>query len=516
MPTRLRSRRAFLSVVALSAVVLAACSGGTASPPSTGGASSSAPAKPAESRPAEAAKPAAVSATSVPRPAATPPASGQAAPANRSSGAAAAAAPPAPAAQAKPAAPARPGTAASQAQPTVPPPGRPAEPPKPADPAPVVPAQAGRMVIYTTDISLLVASTTQLVSSLGDVVTQAGGYIAGVESTEEGGVPVTTIRLKIPPDRYEPAMRQIRALAVEVTGEKATTQDVTEEFSDVQTQLRSLEASHAQLLELMGKAQNVEEILKIQEKLAQTKLQIDRLKGRETFLQRSTELATIAVNARPAEEVLARTFSTLRASLRRAEAQRAQTVKAIQNAKTPEEEATLRDRLGEVTLEIDRLTARVADVQAKAQTASITLPTPPPDDPTTAATTDQDLLMEYMRLKGEHRAAVAEVDRLTRDERGNPEARESLRQALARVTTLDTQVKAVEERARRGGIALPSLTSDQIATLAGLPQESWWSRMSAGWTALGITAAVVVAGLGVLVGRRFFRRRPTGPAPSAA
>jgi hypothetical protein len=229
------------------------------------------------------------------------------------------------------------------------------------------------------------------------------------------------------------------------------------------------------------------------------------------------------VNARPAEDVLARTFSTLRTSIRRAEAQRTQTVKAIQNAKTPEEEATLRDRLGEVTLELDRLNARMADVQAKAQKASITLPTPPADDPTTAtATTDQELLLEYMRLKGEHRAAVAEVDRLTRDERGSPEAREALRQAIVRMTTLDTQVKAIEERSRRAGIALPSLTNDQIATLAGLPPESIWARLSLGWALLAGLAVLVLGGFGVVVSRRGRRQPPVGPvgpvgpAPSPA
>jgi Domain of unknown function (DUF4349) len=506
MPTRLRSRRAFLSVVALSAVVLAACGGATS--PSAAPAAKTA----IDTRSSEAPKPAAISPTSMPRPAATP------APANRPAAesdaavrtAGGAAAAPAPAAQAKPAAPPQPGAAAIQ--PPVPP-----TPARPADPAPVSPAQAGRMVIYTTEVSLLVTSPSQLVSSLGDVVAQAGGYIAGVENKEEGGVPVTTVLLKIPPDRYEPAMRQIRGLAVEVTNEKATTQDVTEEFSDVQTQLRALEASHAQLLELLGKAQNIEEILKIQEKLAQTKTQIDRLKGRETFLQRSTELATITVNARPAEEVLARTFSTLRSSLRRAEAQRAQTLTAIQRARTPEEEATLRDRLGEVTLEIDRLANRLGDVENKARAASITLPTPPQDDPAVAATTDQDLLKEYLRLVGERRAAEAERDRLTREQRQNPspELSQQLQQALLRVATLDTQTKAVEERARRASIALPSLSADQIAALAGLPPESWWSRLEIGWIALVGTAVVVVAGLGVLVGRRLFRR-PTGPAPSAA
>ena len=277
------------------------------------------------------------------------------------------------------------------------------------------------MVIYTTELSVLVASPSQLVSSLGDVVAQAGGYIAGVENKEEGGVPVTTIRLKIPPDRYESAMRQIRGLAVEVTSEKATTQDVTEEFSDVQTQLASLEASHAQLLELLSKAQNIEEILKIQEKLAQTKLQIDRLKGRETFLQRSAELATVTINARPAEEVLARTYSTIRrlAPPRRDPA-RPDDDRDPARSKTPEEEATQRDSLGEITLEIERLTARITDVQNKSQAASITLPTPPQDDPSLAATTDQELIREYLRLVGERRAAEAERDRLTREQRQAP------------------------------------------------------------------------------------------------
>ena len=516
MPLRLRSRRTYLAAVALSGVVLAACSAASSpsAPQSAAGSRESGSvvtATAAPAKPAEAAKPAAAAQPAAPKPAPTQAAaSRQAAEADAARSSGVAAAPPA---APKPAAPAQ----AQPGAPIQPPPPAPT-PVKPADPAPVVPSQAGRMVIYTTEVSVLVASPGQLVSSLGDVMTQNGGYVAGVENKEEGGIPVTTIRLKIPPDRYESAMRQIRGLAVEVTGEKATTQDVTEEFSDVQTQLRSLEASHAQLLELMGKAQNVEEILKIQEKLAQTKLQIDRLKGRETFLQRSADLATVTINARPAEEVLARTFSTLRGSLRRAETQRAQTLTAIQRARTPEEEATLRDKLGEITLEIDRLTARISDVQNKAQTASITLPTPPQDDPAVAATTDQELTREYLRLVGERRAAEAERDRLTREQRQNPspELSQQLQQALLRVSTLDTQTKAVEERARRASVALPSLSADQIAALAGLPPESWWSRIEVGWVALYATGAALVAALGVVIGRRLFRRRPTGPAPSPA
>jgi len=239
------------------------------------------------------------------------------------------------------------------------------------------------------------------------------------------------------------------------------------------------------------------------------------MKGRETFLQRSSELATVTVNAKPAAEVLARNFSALRSSIRRSEAQQAQTVKAIQVAKTPEEEATLRDRLGEITLELDRLNARIGDIQAKAQTASISLPTAVQDEPATATTTDQELLKQYMQLKGDRRLADLDVERLTREQRGTAESRDALVQAKLRVAALDTQIKNLEDRARRTGVVLPSLSSDEINALAGLSGDTLWSRVGLGWAFLLALAVALVGSLGLRIGRRF-RRPPSGAAPAPA
>jgi len=155
----------------------------------------------------------------------------------------------------------------------------------------------------------------------------------------------------------------------------------------------------------LKKATTIDEILKINEKVAQTKAQIDRLKGRQTFLQRSSELATITVNLRPAADVLARTYSSQKTQLRRAESQRAQLTLSLQRARTQEEEATLRDQLGDVALQIDRFNARIAEIETEAATAKIALPAPPADDPSsTTATTSQDVVGDYLRLRGELRA----------------------------------------------------------------------------------------------------------------
>lgn len=380
-----------------------------------------------------------------------------------------------------------------------------------AEPAAVPAPPIGRMVIFNTEVGLLVKDLGEAINAMGDIATQAGGYVAGVEHKEEAGRPLAVVKLKVPPDRYEPTMRQLRQLAVEVSDEKAATQDVTEEFNDLQTQLTALEASHAQLVELVGRAQNVEEILKIQEKLAQTKVQIDRIKGRLSFLQRSSDLATITARVRPAEDVLARTWTGLRSQLRKAESQRAATLLAIKRAKSVEEEATLRDRLAELTVEIDRVSSRLRDVERKAMTAGITLPVAQAEDTASAgAPPDDDLAREYISLRVQLRSAHVEQDRVARALRerrsaDDEELRQRLSSLILEVSRLQARLKVVQERAGQLGVVLPSLTPEQEAVLAGTPVDDPtrpdpWRAARAAWdSSLQALAAVLTVVLTVVV-----------------
>ena len=70
--------------------------------------------------------------------------------------------------------------------------------------------------------------------------------------------------------------------------ESTTGQDVTEQYTDLDSQLRNLEASEAQLLELMKQAGTVEEILKVQQELTNTRGQIEQIKGQMQYLEQSS------------------------------------------------------------------------------------------------------------------------------------------------------------------------------------------------------------------------------------
>src|SRR6266536_4226810 len=342
-----------------------------------------------------------------------------------------------PAAAAKPAATSAPANAGvAQAQPT----------PTAADTSSdtlLLGQQLSRMVIYTTEIGVLVVDLDRLPDELGRLAQTQGGYVSGVETRTENNVPAVTVRLKVPPERYPATMNAIRDLAVEVRSEKATTQDVTEEYSDTQAQITSLEATHAQLLELMKRAGSVEELLKVQQQASQVRLQIDRLKGRATALERLSALASISVLAQPAGVVIERDFTTSLATVGQAE-------RAVQRE---------RGRLST----LDQLATRL----------SIVLPTP--DEAAAATASDEALPATYLQTRVDLKRAQADQQRATVElEAGARDASVTrLQEAILRTTDLTVRLKVLQDRAGQIGVTLPAVSAQEEAVMASVSGPSF-------------------------------------------
>ena len=81
--------------------------------------------------------------------------------------------------------------------------------------------------------------------------------------------------------------------------ERGTSNDVTEEYTDLRSRLRILEATEQQLFTILGQAKNTQELLQVQDRLNQIRTEIERVKGRINLYERITELATILVQLRP-------------------------------------------------------------------------------------------------------------------------------------------------------------------------------------------------------------------------
>jgi hypothetical protein len=84
-----------------------------------------------------------------------------------------------------------------------------------------------------------------------------------------------------------------------VQTEESNASDVTEEYTDLQSRMRQLRAEEQQYLALLEEAQNIEQILLIQDRLNGVIAQIEQVQGRINLLDNLSELATITVHLRP-------------------------------------------------------------------------------------------------------------------------------------------------------------------------------------------------------------------------
>jgi hypothetical protein len=119
-------------------------------------------------------------------------------------------------------------------------------------------------------------------------------HIAGEEQDMRG-----SISIRVPDDKFEQALTELRQLAVRVKSESTSSEDITEEYVDLSSRLKNAEATEQQYLALLERAQDVEDILRVYERLSQVRREIEQIKGRMQFLERSSSMSLISVRLEP-------------------------------------------------------------------------------------------------------------------------------------------------------------------------------------------------------------------------
>jgi PKD repeat protein len=144
-------------------------------------------------------------------------------------------------------------------------------------------------------MQLVVDDVRNTIDKITELSQNLEGYVVNSSSWKEGERVVGQITIRVPSSDFNYVMGILRSMAVEVTSETTSAQDVTEEYVDLEAQLRNLEATEEQLLKLMEKAVEVEDILNVQRELSRVQQDIERVKGRMQYLERTSAMSLIQV-----------------------------------------------------------------------------------------------------------------------------------------------------------------------------------------------------------------------------
>lgn len=166
-------------------------------------------------------------------------------------------------------------------------------------------APADRVVIRTANMSIVVPEPSASVQEIADLANEMGGFVVSSNVFQtffsEANVSAdrASITIRVPAERLDEALEAIRDGATEVQSENVSGQDVTQEFTDLQSRLRNLEAAEEQLLEIMDSATDTEDVLQVFDNLRRVSEEIEVIKGRIQYISESARLSAITVELIP-------------------------------------------------------------------------------------------------------------------------------------------------------------------------------------------------------------------------
>jgi hypothetical protein len=113
------------------------------------------------------------------------------------------------------------------------------------------PQQQTRMIIRNASMSLVVRDAAGVLQQVTTMVDGKGGYVADTKQWKEREQVRANATLRIPATELMPVLAAIRGMAIRVESESVNAQDVSQEFSDLNAQLRNLQAAETELRELL-------------------------------------------------------------------------------------------------------------------------------------------------------------------------------------------------------------------------------------------------------------------------
>lgn len=150
-----------------------------------------------------------------------------------------------------------------------------------------------RKIVRNANMSIVVDDIDTVVSRVTALVSEQQGFVVRSSRYGTGDDERASMSFRVPSESLDAVLVQIREWANNVDHEQTSARDVTEEFIDTEARLNSLTATEAKYLDLLARAETVEDTLNVQSHLEDIRYRIESTEGRLRFLRQTTSLSLV-------------------------------------------------------------------------------------------------------------------------------------------------------------------------------------------------------------------------------
>ena len=159
-------------------------------------------------------------------------------------------------------------------------------------------------LILNADLSLETQDFEKSAADIEKMTAEAGGYIESSGTYGDTGSRSANYTLRVPQEKFEQFYTQLGE-NMHVVSRSRSSEDVTEQYTDIETRLATLQTKHERLLSLLEKADKMEDIISLENALADCEYEIDSLTGSKRRYDDLVGFSTFYINLREVQTLTA-------------------------------------------------------------------------------------------------------------------------------------------------------------------------------------------------------------------
>jgi hypothetical protein len=171
-----------------------------------------------------------------------------------------------------------------------------APPPPPSGEAQVNATSAVKIpekIIKTADITCRVEDYKKARTDIEGIVKKIGAYIASENEQNNSYSINNNMVIRVQNKDFDALVTNLVGVAKEVTNKNISTRDVTAQFVDIQTRLKTKKEIEKRYIDLLQKATKIQDILDIEEKIRVLREEIEAKEGELKYLADQVSYSTI-------------------------------------------------------------------------------------------------------------------------------------------------------------------------------------------------------------------------------
>lgn len=157
--------------------------------------------------------------------------------------------------------------------------------------------QTEKKVIKNGSLTIRVDRVNDATQKISEIAKSNGGEIFSSNFNQSSrNIKSGSIIVRVPTDNFEKTFNELKGVASLVVRESTSGDDVTEQYTDLQSRLKNKQAEEQSLIKILDRAGKITEVLEVTRELSRVRGEIEVLQGRIRLMDSQIDMATIDIS----------------------------------------------------------------------------------------------------------------------------------------------------------------------------------------------------------------------------